>query len=502
MAGDHALQDDGQLPGGEGHVHVQLGQVATRPGRVGLGDGGAAGEAGHDRRGRAQGEGLVAGLGPVHQQQADVGQRVAEGAQLPVEHGQDLAGGGEDDVVEAEVAVDDPGRADLGGEVGRQAAVDLVEGGQGAGPGLVELALPAGQLAFQVAVVAAELAEADLVGVDPVEGDQGVHQRVGRPGPRRLVQAGGHGGLVAGDDAVDVGHHVEGGAGDGRVLAEAEGGRHRHRGAGQGGDDPVLAAHVVGRGQHPVQGRAAQHPARPGRVGDPVGEVGTAPGDLADGQRRPHPGRRWPGTRPVTPAGSIPGVTPDPLPGLHRPGRGGVADGLGHRRGHPAVEHAGDDVVGAQLVVVHPAGDRPGRGDLHLLGDGVGPGVQRPPEHAREGEHVVDLVGLVAAAGGDHGGVAAGAGRVDLGVGVGQGEHDRVGGHGGDVVRVEDAGAADPDEHVGAGQHLAQRAGPARRGWCARPPSACSRPGPRGPGGWPRRGRRPRSGSPPRPGGS
>ena len=289
VAGDHALQDDGELPGGEGHVEVEPGQVATRAGRVGLGDGGAAGEAGHDRRGRAQGEGLVAGLGPVHQQQADVGQRVAEGAQLPVEHGQDPAGGGQDDVVEAEVAVDDPGRADLGGEVGLQAAVHLVEGGQGAGPGLVELALPAGELAFQVAMVAAELAEADLVGVDPVEGDQGVHQRVGRPGPGRLVQAGGHGGLVAGDDAVHVGHHVEGGAGDGRVLAEAEGGRHRHRGAGQGGDDPVLAAHVVGRGQHPVQGRAAQHPARPGRVGDPVGEVGTAPGDLADGQRRPHP---------------------------------------------------------------------------------------------------------------------------------------------------------------------------------------------------------------------
>ena len=91
----------------------------------------------------------------------------------------------------------------------------------------------------------------------------------------------------------------------------------------------------------------------------------------------------------------------------------------------------------------------------------MGPGVQRAPEHAREGEHVVDLVGLVAAAGGDHGGVAAGAGRVDLGVGVGQGEHDRVGGHGGDVVRVEDAGAADPDEHVGAGQGVAQGPGPA-----------------------------------------
>ena len=56
--------------------------------------------------------------------------------------------------------MDDPGRAGLGGQVGGQAAVDLLQGGQGPGPGLCQLALPAGQLALQVAVVAAELAEA------------------------------------------------------------------------------------------------------------------------------------------------------------------------------------------------------------------------------------------------------------------------------------------------------------------------------------------------------
>jgi len=99
--------------------------------------------------------------------------------------------------------VDDPGRADLGGEVGGQAAVDLVEGGQGPGAGLLQLALPAGQLALQVAGAAAELAQADLVGVDLVEGDQGVDQRAGGRRPGRLVEGGGDGGLVAGDDPVD-----------------------------------------------------------------------------------------------------------------------------------------------------------------------------------------------------------------------------------------------------------------------------------------------------------
>src|SRR4029453_11117565 len=109
----------------------------------------------------------------------------------------------------------------------------------------------AGCVAFQVPGAAARAAQAALVGIDRVQGDQGVDQRVGGRRPGRPVQVGGHGGLVAGDDPVDVLHDVEGGAGDGRVLTAAEGGRDRHRRGGQGGDDPVLAPHVVGRGQDP-----------------------------------------------------------------------------------------------------------------------------------------------------------------------------------------------------------------------------------------------------------
>ena len=74
----------------------------------------------------------------------------------------------------------------------------LVQGGQGPGPGLGELALPAGQLPLQVARAAAQLAQADLVGLDLVQGDQGVDQRVGGGRPGRLVQAGRDRGLVAG----------------------------------------------------------------------------------------------------------------------------------------------------------------------------------------------------------------------------------------------------------------------------------------------------------------
>jgi hypothetical protein len=57
----------------------------------------------------------------------------------------------------------------------------------------------------------------------------------------------------------------------------------------------------------------------------------------------------------------------------------------------------------------------------------VAAGVERAPEDAREGEHVVDLVRVVAAAGGDDRREAVGLLGPDLGVGVGHGEHDRVG---------------------------------------------------------------------------
>src|SRR5690606_41439073 len=55
--------------------------------------------------------------------------------------------------------------------------------------------------------------------------------------------------------------------------------------------------------------------------------------------------------------------------------------------------------VGAEHVLgdlgAGQRGDGVGSGELHLLVDGSGPYVQRPPEDVREAEHVVDLVGEV-----------------------------------------------------------------------------------------------------------
>jgi len=51
-------------------------------------------------------------------------------------------------------------------------------------------------------------------------------------------------------------------------------------------------------------------------------------------------------------------------------------------------------------------GDEPGQsvggGQLHLLVDIAGPDIQRPPEQPREGQHIVNLVGIIRTSSADH----------------------------------------------------------------------------------------------------
>ena len=104
---------------------------------------------------------------------------------------------------------------------------------------------------------------------------------------------------------------------------------------------------------------------------------------------------------------------------------GGFGDRRGHGRRDPRVERRDGTIASARQVVGDHSGDRVGRGHLHRLGDPGGAGVQRAAEDAGEGQHVVDLVGEVAAAGGDHRGVPGGDVGVHLGRRVGQREDDR-----------------------------------------------------------------------------
>jgi hypothetical protein len=151
---------------------------------------------------------------------------------------------------------------------------------------------------------------------------------------------------------------------------------------------------------------------------------------------------------------------------------------LGHRRGdfhHQArVKWLGDQVLWAKrqglahiggchdfaLLGLRQLGNRVHGRDFHLQRDGGGAAVQRTPEDVGEAQDVVDLVGVVGAAGGHDGVVAHGFDvfGVDLGVGVGQRKNQRLGGHGLDHVLLEHTTGRQTQEHVGTGNHFAQRA--------------------------------------------
>ncbi len=79
---------------------------------------------------------------------------------------------------------------------------------------------------------------------------------------------------------------------------------------------------------------------------------------------------------------------------------------------------------------------RLGRGDFHRIVDGAGPNVEGAAEDVGEAEDVVDLIGVIAASGGDDG-MWADRPRLfrgDLRIRIGHGEDDRLVGHAGDHV--------------------------------------------------------------------
>ena len=125
VAGVHALQDARQLPVSEGQVELQVAQIPTGRRLVAVLQVGSRWKTGHERGGVTEGR-VLAGLGPVHEQLAQIGERVSQRAQLPVEYGQHVALPTDDAVVQAVVAVDDGG-VPLLGNVSGQLIVDRVD---------------------------------------------------------------------------------------------------------------------------------------------------------------------------------------------------------------------------------------------------------------------------------------------------------------------------------------------------------------------------------------
>ena len=101
-----------------------------------------------------------------------------------------------------------------------------------------------------------------------------------------------------------------------------------------------------------------------------------------------------------------------------------------------------------------------GGGHIHLIVDFGGPDIKGPPEDAGEGQDVIDLVGIVGPAGGDHFGPACfGFIREDLRRGIGTGEDNGVPVHGPDHLGGEGAGSRDADEHIDPPDDVPELAG-------------------------------------------
>ncbi len=198
--GEDAGEHDGQLERAERDVPRQRVQVEARPGGVGAapprpGAGSRAAAVGLGQVLRGAPDRVLVGLVPVDEQQAEVGQRVAERGELPVQHRADPArvGGVEQAVVDAVVAVHD--RVPLGGRhrvraarrrAGSARPASPASAPRHAGAGLLPLGDPAPHLAREEALGPAEVAEPDRLRVDGVQRDQHVDQRLARPAPLGL----------------------------------------------------------------------------------------------------------------------------------------------------------------------------------------------------------------------------------------------------------------------------------------------------------------------------
>src|SRR5262249_42067217 len=117
------LDDNGDLEQREGLVEMNVRQVAAATAAVALDDFVASEPAGptRDRRQRVTMLGWLASR-PVREHNADVDERIAERAHLPVQYGEEPAevGGIQHDVVELEVAVNDSRAIRIGRHLPKQ----------------------------------------------------------------------------------------------------------------------------------------------------------------------------------------------------------------------------------------------------------------------------------------------------------------------------------------------------------------------------------------------
>ena len=128
-------------------------------------------------------------------------------------------------------------------------------------------------------------------------------------------------------------------------------------------------------------------------------------------------------------------------------------------------EHRGRTAIrgGHDLAGLHARQHRDGldAGDLHLLVDRGGAYVQRAAEDEREAQDVVDLIGIIGAAGGHDRVGARGAHRFgqDFRIRIGQGKDQRLGAQAREPLGLQHARRGESEEDVAAGERILERAG-------------------------------------------
>ncbi len=132
---------------------------------------------------------------------------------------------------------------------------------------------------------------------------------------------------------------------------------------------------------------------------------------------------------------------------------GGFGHGGGFPHQHARIERLGNKILATKLQAWHSVGAANRIGDvflgkigervsgrqLHFFIDGSGAHIESPAKDEREPEHIVDLVGIVRAAGRDDD-VGAGGLRFvvgDLGVRIRHSEDDRIGRHGAHHILID-----------------------------------------------------------------
>ncbi len=168
-------------------------------------------------------------------------------------------------------------------EAAAERRVQLVDAGQLAVAGGVQLLAPAAQLPVQEALGTAEVRQPHRRRIHRVQFDERVHQGQHRvPGALRAERGQLVGGAVRG--ALDELHDVERSPEHLLVLAQQHRPRHRHVRRVQRADHAVLPLHVVRRGEDMAERGPPYDPLRRA-VADRVGEVRASALDQPAGQR-------------------------------------------------------------------------------------------------------------------------------------------------------------------------------------------------------------------------